>query len=134
MIKEVEIDHSKKWVSEHLNTFKSAYGKAPYFEHYYPYFESIIQKKHRYLLELNQELLTLCLKLTGFTAKVSLTSDFEKEVKSPILDVRSVIHPKKPTFNSSFTSYQQMFGNNFVNNLSVVDLLFCEGPQSAIFL
>lgn len=133
-IQKVEIDHSKKWISEHLNAFQSAYGKAPYFEHFYPYFEEVFQKKVRYLYEFNHSLLTLCLKLLGMTVKVSESQTFEKVVKNPVFDARSKISPKKQTLNSDFASYPQMFGNNFVQNLSVVDLLFCEGPQAQYLL
>jgi hypothetical protein len=52
-------------------------------------------------------------------------------------DLRSSISAKKPYSERSFyqpAPYYQVFGNQFVENLSLIDLLFCEGPRSPIII
>ena len=60
----------------------------------------------------------------------------EKYVHVPengIIDLRSALHPKKTSGADKFyqpKSYIQLFGNEFVPNMSIIDLLFCEGPNA----
>ena len=59
------------------------------------------------------------------------TESYEKATKEGIVDLRSAIHPKKGEVARSFYQpavYYQVFGNKFVQNLSLIDLIFCEGP------
>ncbi|RZS96772.1 WbqC family protein [Cecembia calidifontis] len=129
--KEVKIDYGQKWKNVHLRGIQSGYGKAPFFEYFYPYFENIYQKNLTYLFDLNLELLTVCLKLLQLDVKLSVMGNIgEKAVGN---DIRGLLNAKKGFETRSFyqsEAYSQLFGVNFVPNLSVVDLLFCEGPAS----
>src|SRR5690606_25078074 len=58
---DVEIDDSQNWRKIHLRSIQSAYGKAPFFEYFYPGLEEVFAKDHRYLYDFNWELLTLWL-------------------------------------------------------------------------
>ncbi|MEL7148744.1 MAG: WbqC family protein, partial [Bacteroidota bacterium] len=73
-IREVTINYAEKWHLEHLQTLRSAYGKAPYFEYYFEYFEQILSKRTKYLWDLNRQMLTLCLDLLNFGIKISESS------------------------------------------------------------
>ena len=130
----VKIDYSQNWCKNHLKSIRSAYGKAPYFDYYFDYFEKIYLTKFEKLSELNIELLTLCLKFLNlnnisiFTPKEEISNTFGK-----VLDLKNKIHPKKDIYNQdiiSEMSYYQLFGNKFVPNLSIIDLLFNEGTNS----
>jgi len=137
LVKDIKIDYNQNWLNNHWRAIISAYGKAPFFEFYAQYFERIFFKKHQYLFDLNQELLSLCLKLLNVDNKISTTQKFEKKLKNSIIDTRSLIHPKNDTFVKSFFSpqhYQQVFGKNFVGNMSIIDLLFCEGPNATTII
>lgn len=130
-MEDVLIDYSQKWQSIHLRGIQSAYGKAPFFEYFFPYLEGIIIKKPEKLWDLNWEMLTICLKLLQSNVKlVKSKSDFDlTEVK----DIRSQIAPKTSFSVRSYYNpvvYGQLFGLDFVPDLSVVDLLFCEGPAA----
>jgi len=132
-IREIEIDNSQRWIDIHWKGIISAYGKAPYFEYYADYFEQIFFKKHKYLFELNLELLTFCLKLLQSDNAITFSKKYRKNPEEGILDLRSVIHPKKDFGQNAFYqpySYIQLFGKEFVPNLSIIDVLFCEGPNA----
>ncbi|MFT6827423.1 MAG: hypothetical protein ACI9Z3_001319 [Roseivirga sp.] len=129
----IEIDNHEKWVNNHWRAVQSAYGKSPFFDFYADGFESILKSEETNLFSLNQRLLTICLKYLQIDTKVILTTSFEKNPKVGITDLRSALHPRNPYselkwFNPA--SYQQIFGKNFVPNLSILDLLFCTGPEA----
>lgn len=130
-ISEVRLDHSQKWVNNHWRTLQSAYGKAPFFEYYAPDLHDILFKKHSFLYDLNFQIMTLCLKWLKKEAVISETSGFEKTPASGINDFRGLINPKKEDGCNRFyksVEYQQVFGCKFVPNLSLMDLIFCQGP------
>lgn len=133
LIKEVQIDYNQKWTTDHWRTIYSAYGKAPFFEYYANFFERVYLKKHKYLFELNIELLTNCLSLLKLDSKLYFTEYYKNSTEVGLKDLRSAIHPKSGGKNNNLYTpvrYRQNFGNNFVSNLSIIDVLFCEGPQS----
>lgn len=131
--KEVKIDHTQSWVRQHWGAFYSAYGKAPYFEFFADEFYAIWHAKPDFLLDLNHQMMTLCLKLLQCDREIEFTDHYQKIPDSHKYDLRERIHPKKP-----FTSrkiylpfpYTQNFGSNFAPNMSIVDLLLTEGPQA----
>ncbi|HEV7349883.1 WbqC family protein [Telluribacter sp.] len=132
-IREVRIDYNQDWIRNHWGCFQSAYGKSPYFEYYAPYLEDIYQRKPELLIELNYELLTLCLRLIGIRKEVGYNLSYEKSVSNYIFDARSLISDKKEANGTVFYKnrpYYQTFGNDFVPNLSILDLLFNQGPEA----
>jgi len=69
------------------------------------------------------------------TIKESLV--YEKTVDSSIIDLRSLINPKKTDIEEKIyrpTAYTQVFGSTFVKNLSLIDLIFCEGPAARLIV
>lgn len=133
LIKDIKIDYQQRWYDIHWRTMKAAYGKSPFFEYFADYFQQTLQKKPAFLWDLNFELLTICLKLLQVNKTISLTENYDEDIDSSIYDLRGLITPKKaPETHIPFNpvAYQQNFGNEFVPNLSVIDLLFCRGNQS----
>lgn len=130
-IRDMQIDYSTPWVQNHLRTISAAYGKAAYFEHFYDPLKRIYDKKSRFLFDLNLELLTLCLKLLKWEPRFEFSTEYSlaKDSKGEFNDMRSLIHPKKIGLAPGY-SYTQVFGNKFEPNLSILDLLFCEGLQA----
>lgn len=132
-IDEIKIDHTQKWANRHWRAINSAYGKAPFFEYYADYIKTEIYANSESLFELNLNLLTLCLKFLEIEHQISFTKAYEKTPLSPIIDLRSQIHPKKAftsALNHVYIPYQQVFGSSFVQGLSILDLLFSEGPNA----
>lgn len=122
----VEISYVENWRQRNWRTIENCYRKAPFFEFYEPYFRKILLiNKYNKLYSLNNDVLTLCLKLLQKDTSIchedlnidySINIDYKEERK----------------FSDSFTpnSYFQNFGSEFVPNLSIIDLLFCKGPES----
>lgn len=136
-IQELTIDYKQKWMNTHSRALQSAYGKSPFFEYYADEIREIIQNKCVTLFEIDRKLMTLCLKYLQIDTPVHFTEAFEKETKSNVSDLRSVIHPKKGFSELRWFKpepYHQIFGNNFAPNLSILDLLFCEGPMAGSIL
>ncbi len=134
-LEEVKIDYSQKWQAIHIRGIQSAYGKAPFFEYFFPYFQEIFESGEESLLRLNQRLLTVCLKLLRLPARIALVA--AEEIPEEVLDIRGQIEPGRPFSERNFyqpVSYTQLFGVNFEPNLSILDLLFCMGPEAGKIL
>ncbi|HAX92483.1 MAG TPA: hypothetical protein DCY25_00805 [Bacteroidales bacterium] len=132
-VKDIQIDYSKRWQQVHTGAFTSAYGRSPYFLYYSENIFSILQKKHRFLIDLNQELLQECLTLLNINKCINYTSSFEPATLKPG-DYRYCISPKREQVFSS-KPYIQVFGEaGFVPGLSILDLIFNLGPEAALFL
>lgn len=130
-ISDVKIDYSQKWLNNHWRTIQSAYGKAPFYEYFSDQLHDELFRKHELLYDLNRALLTLCLNWLKWYIPVRETGNYQKTTKEGIVDLRSAIHPKKGEVAQSFYQpavYYQVFGSKFVQNLSLIDLIFCEGP------
>ncbi|MTI31679.1 hypothetical protein E1171_12745 [Cytophagales bacterium RKSG123] len=132
-IKTLKIDYKQKWVNNHWRAIQSAYGKAPFFEFYADFFHTVFYKRKEYLIELNLEFLKLCLNFLNLEIDLEVSDRFLLEVPPGVDDLRSVIYPKEPFTKRHFYNpfpYPQIFGENFYGNLSIIDLLFCEGPNA----
>jgi hypothetical protein len=134
LTKEVQVEPGNKWRSSHWRTIESAYRKAPYFDFYCDELKEILFRGHDLLFDLDRDLLSFCLKSIRSQKNISATLTYEIDSAENIFDLRSVISSKKPFAERKFyqaQSYYQVFGSEFVSNLSIVDLLFCEGPRAS---
>ncbi|MDA0196606.1 MAG: WbqC family protein [Bacteroidetes bacterium] len=136
-LNEVAIDYQQDWLNKFWASVQSSYGKAPFFEFYSDQLKAILYKKQLLLHQLSIDLLTMCLTCLGIDITLKHSINYEEHPTKGKLDLRSVIHPKRPFSENMFlhpATYTQIFGNNFVPNLSIVDLLFCEGPNALTIL
>lgn len=133
LITDIKIDHSQKWLNNHWRSIVSAYNKSPFFEYYSDALQNTLYKEHKFLFDLNLELLTICrgwLKLSNTLAE---TMAYEKIPQAGTTDLRNLVNAKKSTGYEKFfqpIKYTQVFGHTFAENLSVIDLIFCEGPNA----
>merc|ERR1712194_399922 len=134
LITDVEIDYTQRWLNDHWRAIVSSYNKSPYFEHYEFLFHDVLFQKHRHLFELNQELFSLCLKLLEINKKIECTTDYRKDIVSSITDYRERIQAKRKDTSKKYQKYTQVFGEKFATNLSIIDLLFCEGNNATHIL
>lgn len=136
-IRELRIDNDQAWSAHHQRCLQAAYGKAPFFEYYWPELVSVYRRNWTFLFDLNVELLTICLKLLGAKPVINLTDCYEKIPESGLIDARSRVNPRGGAESYVFYSpapYTQNFGVDFVPNLSIIDLLFCQGPAASEYL
>lgn len=136
-VRDIKIDYSDKWMLVHWRTITAAYNKAPFFEYFADDFRKIYEKKNEFLWDLNMDFLTLCLKILRINKTFRLTENYETTPQNTIIDKRGLISPKKsiesyPDFQPK--PYKQNFGNEFVPNLSIIDLIFCQGNRSVEIL
>ncbi|WP_229254034.1 WbqC family protein [Dyadobacter sp. NIV53] len=133
LTKDVKIDYSQDWIRRHLGCFQSAYGKSPFYEYYAPELIAVFQKKYDFLIDLNYDLLTICLRLVGVKKEVVYNLSGSEMSQNKVINAISIINNKKNTniYNYYQTiPYYQTFGNDFVSNLSIVDLIFNMGPEA----
>ncbi|WP_111672356.1 WbqC family protein [Algoriphagus litoralis] len=130
-IDQIKIDFTQNWQAVHLRGIQSGYGKAPFFEYYFPYFQDIYQEGAENLWEFNFKLLTICLKLLRWPARLAAFEGIE--IPADVQNIRGQIVPSEPYSVRNYyhpVSYTQLFGLDFEPNLGILDLLFCAGPES----
>lgn len=135
LTKDVEIDYSENWINTLIKKLKTNYAKSIYYEHYIEDFENIFNEKHSFLHELNAELFKKCNQIIGINVELEHTKSFNMFVDNETTDIRDIHDKKRKQWSCTDNrSYIQTFGNNFVENLSILDLIFCEGPYSMEFI
>ena len=138
LISEMRIDYSTPWVMQHKRAIISAYRTSAYFEYYQDELFAILDSKPERLIDLNTRLLEFFLEKTGIKAEIRMTESYDTAPECE--DLREVIHPKRPERileNLELKKpYFQVFAekHGFISDLSIMDLLFNEGPDSIIYL
>lgn len=133
LTKDIEVSYKESWQQVHLRCLESAYRKSAYFDYYFPYFEKIYKQRFSTLTELNDYCLKVILKLIKVKKDFSYTEDFEKIINEN--DFRICLS-KNEVNKKEMKPYYQVFADRhgFISNLSVVDLLFNEGPSAINYL
>ena len=130
---DIKIETDFNWQKQHFKSLEAAYRSSPFFEYFEDDIRKIFDKKHTFLLDLNFETMTLVSKCLGLPFDYKKTEEYFNEVPQ-FLDYRTLANGKKDT--SKFESYTQVFGEKFgfINNLSILDLLFNEGRYAKEYL
>lgn len=137
LIKDVQVENSVRWKNNHWRTIESAYRKAPYYEHYADDLKEILYRPHTFLFDLNYALLSFCLKSIRHKPDLAVSAAYMQTAAAGYHDMRSAIQAKIPYSSRKHyqpAPYYQIFGNQFVPDLSLVDLLFCAGPSAGSIL
>lgn len=131
--KEVKLETAFDWQKQHFKSLEAAYRTSPFFEYFEDDIRPIFEKKHTFLMDLNMETMSIVSKCLGFEFDYNETTEYFHEVNDTI-DFRNLINGKKDS--SSFEAYTQVFGDKhgYLNNLSILDLLFNEGRYAMDYL
>tara|TARA_B100000497_G_scaffold100301_1_gene113703 strand:- start:112 stop:720 length:609 start_codon:yes stop_codon:yes gene_type:complete len=137
IVKDVKIDNTQNWKKIHWKSLESSYRSSPYFEFYEDEFYSLYFKnKNDFLFDFNNKINLAILKCLGIETEIIISSSYvEKDLE--IEDFRNII-PSKSNVLEKFKEikYNQVFQEkqSFLPNLSILDLLFNEGPLAKQFL
>ena len=125
-IKDVIIAYDENWVKDYIEAMRSAYANSAYFDHYFPRIESIINTKHKFLMDMfysSFEFLSGALDLNScsFTEEYVLTYEH-------IIDLRN----SRPEDHVILKEYFQVFSDRFpfTKGMSILDCLFNTGPET----
>ena len=133
--KEIKIESEFDWQKQHFKSLEAAYRSSPFFEFFEDDLLPIFQKKHTFLMDLNFEALEITAKCLRMKLDFDTTTEYFHEIEnSQVSDFRYLVNGKKD--QSVFENYTQVFDDKhgFLNNLSVLDLLFNEGRYAMDYL
>lgn len=137
-IREIRVDWSRDWLPRMERAIVSAYESSPYFEYYRDSLFDILESRPEKLFDLNISLIHYFLGKIGISADIDFSTEYERpgETAPGIRDLRGIIHPKRPSILQTEKPYWQVFAAKygFKSDLSVMDLLFNEGPDSISYL
>ena len=132
--KDTKIDYSQNWIKQHQGAIRAAYGNAPYYEYFEPYLSQIFAKKRFFLVDLNIDLLSFVYRILDVPLVYKNTNEFgvfEGLSEYDQISAKKVWQERSIYQNRS---YRQCFGQEFVPNLSILDLLMNHGKESLNFL
>ena len=152
LMRDVRISDHNQWRRVHWNALQSAYSESPFFEYYADDIRPFFEKKYDFLVDFNETIRQTICDLIDIHPHVEYTQSFlspqssqhtsQSSQLSPLAthlsDYREVISAKHPQPDATFTpkDYWQVFRqkHGFLPNLSILDLLFCMGPESVFYL
>ena len=156
--KDLRISDHNQWRRVHWNALQSAYSESPFFEYYADDIRPFFEQKYEFLIDFNEAIRQKMCELLDIETSVSYSSGFRVHGSgfmghgsgfmvhgswfmvqgSGFRDFREVIHAKHPQDDPEFQprSYWQVFQHRygFQPNLSILDLLFCMGPEAVFYL
>lgn len=131
--KDVRIEKNFDWQKLHFKSLEAAYRSSPYFEYFEDLLAPIYFKKQAFLMDLNLQTLEIVYKCLGLPFDPAKTQEYFHEVPD-FRDLRPLANGKKDPFvcEPYHQVFQEKFG--FLNNLSVLDLIFNQGRHALDYL
>ena len=155
---DIRIEPTSNWRRKHWKSLQVNYQYAPYFEYYADFFAKLYHKEWKFLVELNLSIIEFLQTALGISTPTETSSrrNLHWGASDKIIGILNTLNcdtylaraedrhfldneqfgkAGKQLLIDSFSPpvYRQQFGN-FIHDLSVVDLLFNEGPESMNFL
>ncbi len=136
-IREVRIAPGTDWPKQHWRSIRTAYGNAPFFEHYADELAPFYEKSWPFLFDFNLELLQFVLGKIGYRGEISCSETFLPRQTARAGDFREMLRPNAPVPAwFSPLPYAQVFTDRhgFLPDLAVLDLLMCCGKGAGAVL
>jgi hypothetical protein len=133
LYKNIEIENVEDWQKQHWRSIVSAYKSSPFFEYYQDDIEDLFTTPQTTLYDLNIKIFSILCDCIEIDTKIAYTTTFNTATQET--DLRYLVNSKKKT-PIKLEKYTQVFGDKYgyLNNLSILDLLFSEGPNTLNYL
>lgn len=130
----VAIDYSKAWQHNHWRAIVSAYRNSPYFDEYESDLRPFYEQQTEFLWEFNDALQRRIFHILGIDANWKYSEQYQS--CDAEFDFRDSLSDKHARRSFGHKPYYQVFGDklSFEPNLSILDMLFCEGPDCLLFV
>jgi len=131
--KDMLVENDFPWQEHHLKSLQTAYRTSPFYEFYEDDLLSIFTKKYTFLQDVNIDTFLFITDALQINQQYSKTEEYILEGNND--DFRKLADTKKQPKQSEIT-YIQMFDDKhgYIDNLSILDLLFMEGPNAISYL
>jgi hypothetical protein len=127
------VENDFPWQDQHFKSLQIAYRTSPFFEFFEDDLAPIFEKKYTYLQDLNIDTFLFLTDALQIETNFSKTQEYKFEPNGKDFRLLAEIkqQPEKLVEN-----YIQMFDDKhgFIPNLSILDLLFMEGPNAISYL
>ncbi|WP_139002287.1 WbqC family protein [Hyunsoonleella aestuarii] len=132
--RDVKIFNEEKWQCNHWKSLLSAYKTSPFFEYYEDDFRPLFEQKEDFILDFNLKCFDFICDILPLELKLSKTEIYKDEVEN-VVDFRNLVNAKREPVQK-FNTYTQVFESKhgFIPNLSILDLIFNEGPNALNYL
>ena len=131
--KDVRIENDFAWQKNHFKSLEAAYRTSPFFEYFEDDFRPLFEKKQEFILDLNLQIFEIINESLGIKIVPDMTTEYFHETPK-YMDFRYLANGKKDV--TQIEEYTQVFNekHGFINNLSILDLLFNEGRYAVDYL
>jgi hypothetical protein len=133
-IRKTTIAYTDSWHRQHWRSITSAYGNAPFFEFYKDALETIFMSEPKHLFDFNLKLTETVIRLLELDIDIHLSESYQENPDEGIVDGRNLFSPTKQQALEHIEAirYPQVFEDKygFIPQLSILDLMFCQGPSS----
>jgi hypothetical protein len=135
---EVAISYAENWSKSHLHTIHTLYKNAPFFEHYIDQIKAIYEVKYDRLIDLQHAIHQFIFKALKHEKELLYTKDYHTDYQEDLfIDARNHLLPSAVNIEGFMHQpYMQIFEEKigFKSNMSVLDLIMCEGPNAIHYL
>ncbi|MDB4134985.1 WbqC family protein [Flavobacteriaceae bacterium] len=130
LFKGVKISYESNWMDLHLKSLQSAYRSSPYFEYFEDDFIKLYSKKEKFLADFNIKCIKLISNLLDIDLNFKINNEYIEKTNE-IIDLRGLSNARKQKTIET-PKYIQVFESKhgYLNNLSILDLIFSEGKNS----
>jgi len=130
LFKDVKISYESNWMDLHLKSLQSAYRSSPYFEYFEDDFIKLYSEKEKFLVDFNIKCIKLIYKLLDIDLNFKISNEYIEKTNE-IIDLRGLSNARKQKTIET-PKYIQVFESKhgYLNNLSILDLIFSEGKNS----
>ncbi|MEN8702811.1 MAG: WbqC family protein [Polaribacter sp.] len=131
--KDTLVENDFPWQDQHFKSLKSAYRTSPFFDFLEEEIAPIFQKKYKYLQDVNIDTFLFIKDTLQLEQNFTQTNSYQH--KNDSKDFR-ILADRKHQPKKTIDRYIQMFDNKhgFIPNLSILDLIFMEGPNALSYL